>query len=246
MVPDSFITFIIVIGVLVCVGIFIYGAYKEKIQEYFNQREINDIKKQQIKTFKEESKDLMNQYESQYQAFIAEHESQRADFLEQKCDQVCWHKDVGIALSKDNKNLLIFSFSRPSKPVLWEKELTVYPPEQGKIEVKLDIPIDKILFFDNKESIYVYHETIKRDKMKAAAEGAFWFGTAGAIIGSQVKEEEKVVIENKKKETILMIRDGKREYKNHYPQAYYLYFNQLIPQKKYEFYAINEQKRKMK
>lgn len=220
-----------------------YVLLKDKIKEHMENQKISEIKNQQLEMFKKESQDLIKQFESQYLTYENELQKQKKEFCEQKCSRIIWDGSTGIALSKNNSNLLIFSVIDPRKHIFYESDLRIEPPKPGNINIKADIPVDKILFFDNKESIVVYKKTVYNDKMIAAAKGAVLFGTAGAIVGSQVKEKEEVEIKNKNKETILMIKDGNREYNNHYPQGYYLYFEQLIPQKSYALYRLNEQKR---
>ena len=229
-------------GILFCL-ILAPVFLKDKIRDYKENKRISEIKNQQLEMFKKESQDLIKQFESQYLTYENDLQKQKKEFCEQKCNRIIWDGSTGIALSKNNSNLLIFSVIDPRKHIFYESNLKIEPPKPGNINIEADIPIDKILFFDNKESIVVYKKTVYNDKMIAAAKGAVLFGTAGAIVGSQVKEKEEIEITNKNKETILMIRDVNKEYHNSYPQNYYFHFEQLIPQKSYALYRLNEQKR---
>lgn len=229
-------------GILFCL-ILVPVLLKDKFRDYKENKKIKEIKNQELEMFKKESQDLIKQFESQYLAYEKDIQKHKKEFCEQKCSHIIWDSNTGIALSRDNNNLVIFSVINPRKHIFYESKLEIDPPKPGEINIKADIPVDKILFFDNKESITVYKKTVYNDKMKAAVTGAVLFGTAGAIVGSQVKEKEEIEIENKNKETILMIRDGNREYNYRYPQGYYLHFEQLIPQKSYALYRLNELKK---
>lgn len=209
-------------------GICYEGLSKEKREiskAKFRSEQMRDDLQQ---NFIEKNRELINQYNKEYNNFCAKAKEQKTKFLSEKCSKYFYDKEDGVyvALSKNNDELYVFEQITPKKHMI--QLGAIIPPQKSYFSYKCKVPVKEINYYTNfnKEEFYSYVEE-RRASMKAMV-GAVIAGPTGAIVGAAAGNTSEVVqVRTEKNLTSLSYGEKLLEF----APRYYLYFVELLPDK---------------
>lgn len=205
--------------------------FEEHRMEIYNTR--NEIENE-IKKLKEEYSQLVKQHKE-------EEEKYRPTYTYEKNEDSSI-KSVRKKICKYNDKLVFYtetSVIEYQSGISFEHNVNIPKIYRrntpGSIVIDREIPLDDIIYFEEKGSVsYTSHTYGGGSSTTGAIIGGILAGDAGAVVGSR-KSIQTSTIEHDTRETILKLKNGIEKY----PYKFYDFFCKLIPFK--EFKTIQAQ-----
>lgn len=204
---------------------------KSHREEIYNKRNKMEDK---VKKLEEEYTQLVEQHKEEEEKYrpTYTYEKNENPYGKSVRKKVCKYKDKLIFYTETTVTKYRSGFTSEHGVSIIEIKSVNKP---GSIVIDREIPINDIIYFEEKGSIsYTSHTYGGGSSATGAMIGGVLAGDAGAVVGSR-KSIQTSTIEHDTRETILKLKNGIEKY----PYKFYDFFCKLIPFK--EFKTIQAQ-----